>query len=126
MFLGGGLMLHPARSAIVGHVTGVGHNATLDYRAVNIGGVDDGLIHMHDRGVIGKRSTAPLAAGKSDATVAEAVVHTAVVADMGAPIAVIKAVMAIGPAPVGRRPQCTLVGSRNPGSGHPIVVSIVI
>jgi hypothetical protein len=60
--------------------------------------------HVHDRGVIGKDSAAPLAAGKADAPVAEAVVHAAVVAHVRTPIARMEDVHAVLPAPVVRRP----------------------
>jgi hypothetical protein len=121
-----GGVLDATRTAVVGYVTGIGHNAALDNRAINVGGMDDGFIHMDYCCVVSKGSAAPLAAGKADASITEAVVHAAVVADVAAPIAVIKAVSAVVPAPIGRRPQRAHVGSWNPSSGDPVVVTIVI
>ena len=121
-----GLVLNAVRTPVVGHMAGIGNDVPLHDRPVNVGGVDDVLIHMHDGGVIGKGAAAPLAAGKTDAPIAVAVVHAAVVADVVAPIAVIEAIVAVGPAPVGRRPQRAWIGSRNPGAGNPVVVPIAI
>jgi hypothetical protein len=126
LLLGSGGVLNATRPAVVGHMIGVGNDAPLHNSPVNVGRVDDGLIHVHDCGVIGKGVAAPLAAGKADASVAAAVVHAAVVADVAAPITVMKPVVAAGPAPVVGGPQRALIGSRNPGAGHPEVVSIVV
>ncbi len=60
--LGSGLMLNPARTAVVSDVTVPGHCISFHNRAVNVSGVDDGLIYVHYRGVIGKLVAAPLAA----------------------------------------------------------------
>jgi hypothetical protein len=121
-----GGVLNATRTAVVGHVMRIGDDASLHHCPINVGSVNNGLIHMHDRGVIGKVATAPLAAGKADAAVAVAVVHAAVVADVAAPIALMEAIVAVGPAPVVGRPQRAFIGSWNPGAGHPVVVSIVI
>ena len=75
-----GGVLNATRTAVVGHVMRIGDDASLHHCPINVGSVNNGLIHMHDRGVIGKVATAPLAAGKADAAVAVAVVHAAVVA----------------------------------------------
>jgi hypothetical protein len=125
--LGGrGRVLNAVRTAVVRHVIGVGHDAPLHNRPVNVGGVNDGLIHMHHRGVVSKVPAPPLAAGKADAPVAGAVVHAAVVANVVAPVAVMEPVPAAGPPPVRRRPQRAAVRSRHPGARHPVVVPIVI
>ena len=118
-FLRRGGVLNAARAAVVGHMIGVGDDPGLHDCRVDVGGVDDGLIHMHDGGVVGERTPAPLAPGKADAAVAEAVVHAPVVANVRAPIAIMEPVMAALPAPIGRGPQRALVGRGNPGAGHP-------
>jgi hypothetical protein len=104
----------------------VGNDTSLHHCPVNVCGVDDVFIHMHDCGVIGKGVAAPLAASKADASIAEAIVDAAVVADVAAPIAAMEGVVTIRPVPVVGRPQRAFIGSRNPGAGHPVVVSIVI
>src|SRR5208282_6383437 len=70
-------------------------------------------------------ASAPLATGKTHAAVTEAVVHAAIVADVRAPIAVMEPEAAAEPAPVTRRPQRAGIRNRNPGAGHPVVVSAV-
>ncbi len=121
-----GGVLNAAGTAVVGHVVGVGDDASLDNRPVNVGSVDHGLIHMDDRGVIGKGAAAPLAAGKADASIAVAVVDAAVVANVAAPIAAMEAVVAVGPVPVVGRPQRALIGSWNPGAGYPVIAALIL
>jgi hypothetical protein len=94
--LGGtGGVLNAAGTAVISYVMGVGDGVPLDNGPVNVGGMDDGLIHMNHCSVIGKGAAAPLAAGKADASIAEAIVDAAVVADMAAPIAAMEAVVAV-------------------------------
>jgi hypothetical protein len=124
--LGSGGVLNATRPAVVRHVIGVGNDPPLHNSLVNVSGVDDGFIHVHDCGVIGKGAAAPLAACKAYATISKAVVHAAVVADVASPIALMEPVLAVGPTPVVGGPQRTLIGSWNPDAGHPEVVSIVI
>ena len=61
-FRGRGGVLNPVRSTIIGNVVTVDDCVLLHNRPVVVGGVDDALIHMHDRGVVGKFVAAPLAA----------------------------------------------------------------
>jgi hypothetical protein len=107
-------------------MTWVGNDASLDYRPVNICGVNYGLVHMHDSGVIGEGAAAPLAAGKSDAAVSEAVIHAAVVADVRPPIAFMEDIAATLPAPIVGGPQKAGLRRRHPGTGNPEVVPIVV
>jgi hypothetical protein len=92
---GAGGMLNAAGTAVVGHAMGIGNDAPLDNCPINISGVDDGPIHMDNRGVIGKGSATPLAAGKAIASIAVAIVDAAVVADVAAPITAMEAVVAV-------------------------------
>src|ERR1035437_1230389 len=124
--LGSGGVLNTAWTAVIGNAVVVDDRVSLHNRPVNVGGMDDGLIHVHDRGVIGKLAAAPLAAGKADAPVAEAVVHAPVVAYVAAPIALMEPILSAGPAPVVGCPQRALIGSRYPCAGHPVVVPVAI
>ena len=99
-----GLVPDPARTAIIGNVVVVDDGVILYNRPVNVSGVDDVFVHTHHRGVIGKGAAAPFAARETDPPVAEAVVHTAIVANVLAPIAVMKPIPAVVPAPVGGCP----------------------
>ena len=120
-----GRVLDSARAAVERCVIGVLDDAFVHDRLIHIGCVNDVHIHLRDRGVIGKTSASPLAAGKAYAPETEAVVHAAVVAHGLAPVAAMKAIPPVVPAPVGRRPQRAAIGSRNPGAGHEIVVAFV-
>ena len=81
----------------------------------------DGDIHVVDRAVVIEVPAAPISALIAEAEVAVAVVHTAVEADVTAPVAAIEAVAVIPIAPVAGRPQSTLVGSLDPCAGHPVI-----
>jgi hypothetical protein len=117
-------MLNATGASTIGNVVIVDDRVGVDDGSVDVDVGDDGLIHAHDRGVIGKLVSAPLAAGKADAHIAEAVIHAAVVADVGTPVALVKSVVAALPAPVGGRPQRTLIGSGHPGTGNPEVAIV--
>ncbi len=61
--------------------------------------------HVHSRAVVEKGTPAPVTAFESNTAIAEAVIHTAVEADMRTPVAHVPGVEAPGPTPVARRPQ---------------------
>jgi hypothetical protein len=122
--LGGGGVLNATRTAAIGNAVRVDDCVSLHNRPINVGGVDDVLIYAHDRGVIGKLATAPLATGKADALVAEAVVHATVVAHVAAPVAPVESVAATVPIPVVGRPERALIGSLYPGAGDPVVIPV--
>ena len=123
---GGRLVLHPAGTAAIGDVVIVDNGIILHNRLVSVGVMDDGFIDARDRSVIAEVIALPLAAGVADAPVAVAVVHATVVAHMAAPVAVMEPVVAAVPVPVVGRPKRTLIGSGNPGAGHPVVVALVL
>jgi len=123
-FLGRGGVLYATRTAAVGNVAVVHDRVSLHNRPVDVGGVNDGLIHAHDRGVVGKLVAAPLAAGEADPPVAKAVVDASVIAYVPTPIATMEPIVAAEPAPIVGCPQRTLIRSHHPGAGHPVVVSI--
>lgn len=121
---GSRIMVNAAGASAIGNVVIVDDGGVVDDRRIDIDVADDGLIHMDDCGVIGKIVTMPFAAREADAHVAKAVIHAAVVTDMGTPVALVKSVMTAFPAPVGGCPQRTLIGGRHPGSGNPEVAVI--
>ncbi len=114
------------RAAAEGHVAVAGDQASIDTLVVLEGGVDVADVHMHDRGVVVEVVAAPLSAGKADAAVTEAIVHAAVVTDVPSPVALMKAIPATFPTPVGGRPQRAFIGSRHPGSGNPEVALVAV
>src|SRR5579863_744519 len=116
-----GLMLDSAGSAVVGNVGVVHDGVVMDDGLVHVGVVDDGRVHVNDCGVIGELAAAPLAAGKADAHVAEAIVDTAVEADVRSPVAFVEEELAAFPTPPGRGPQKADGGRGNPGAGNPVI-----
>ena len=54
-------MLNTSTTTAKSNVPVVGDGVSFDDGAVNVGGVDSGLIHAHDRGVVGELASAPLA-----------------------------------------------------------------
>jgi hypothetical protein len=121
-----GLVLDATGTAVVGNAPVVDNRVSLHNCAVDIGGVNDGLIHAHHRSVIGKLIAAPLAARKADATVAVTVVHAAVVAHVTAPVALMEPVAPTGPAPIMGRPQCAFIGRLHPRTRNPEVIAVPI
>ena len=120
----GGVVVNPARTAAEAHVARVGNDAPVHDSVVCIHRVK-ARAHVHHRGVVGKDSAAPFAAGKADAAVAEAVVHPAVVAHVRSPVAFMEDVLAVFPAPVVGRPQHAGLGRGNPCAGNPVVAAVV-
>ena len=71
---------------------------------VDIGNV---AAHIHHCGVVKKCAAAPFAAAESHAAESKAVVHAAIVANLGCPVTLIKLKEAICPTPVARSPEQT-------------------
>src|SRR5271169_3497975 len=81
-FFVGGTGNNPALATVEGHVRLVADDdGSVD---IDVGDVD--RVHMHHGGVVVERASAPFSATKTDAAVAEAIVHSAVEADVRAPI----------------------------------------
>ena len=95
----GRLMANAVGTAAEGHVTRIGYRVALHYRPIDIGVANDRPVHIDDRSIIGKHATAPLTSGKPDAQITAAIVHPAVVAHLGPPVALVEAIAAVGPAP---------------------------
>jgi len=92
--------------------------------------VDDGvLIHVVDMNaaevidgaVVVEGVTTPVSTLVSESAVAEAIVDSAVEADIVAPISVVEAVAATGESPISRGPQGAHIGRSDPEAGHPVV-----
>jgi hypothetical protein len=72
---------YAARAAVVSHPARIRDSIFSHDRAVDVGVVDDGRVHSHHCGVIRELAAPPHAAREADAHVAEAVIHSAVVAN---------------------------------------------
>lgn len=71
--------------------------------------------------VVPEAAAAPVSAVEAYAEVAEAVVDTAVVANVGAPVACVPEVAAVAVAPVAGGPESAGVGRCDPGARNPLV-----
>jgi hypothetical protein len=98
----------------VGVAVVVGDRAAIDV-------VHDVDVHVVDRAVVVEMPSAPVTTLVAVSRVAKAIVDAAVVADVLTPVAGIIAVGVIPVAPVAGGPERALVGSLNPGAGHPII-----
>jgi len=115
------LHANPAAAAVVANTRHI--SVVDDSRIVDIGHVDVG--HVVDGRIVGKSVMIPVPAEVTDTDVAEAVVHTAIEADVITPIAVVPHIATVVPAPVTRCPERTNVGRQNPGSGHPVIIFVI-
>jgi hypothetical protein len=95
-------------------------------RLVDVGVMNHGPVHIHYSGIVSKMTATPFAAGEADAHVTKSVVHTAVIPNVGSPIALMKEVVSAFKSPVGRRPKKAWLRSRYPGARHPIVAIFAI
>lgn len=93
---------YAARAAVIAHAVSpvVIHN----HRLVDIYIGDAGAVHIHHSAVVVEPAAAPFATTKPFAAITEAVIYTAIEADVRTPIAGIPPVVSIGPTPVTGRP----------------------
>jgi len=78
-------------------------------------------VDVVDRAVVIEVASTPVAALIAAADIAKAVVDTAVVANMRAPVAPIVPIAVVAETPIAGCPQGALVGSLSPDSGNPVV-----
>jgi hypothetical protein len=98
------------------------HSHVSDVRySVVVNVVDDGGVHVIDAAIVVELIAAPIAAFVAAAHVAETIVHSAIEADVRAPVAVIPVIAVARVAPVRRSPKRTNIGRDNPDAGNPIV-----
>lgn len=103
-----------AGAAAVGNMPVVHDGIVLDHCPVDVGVVDIDIVHVDNGGVVDKVMSTPDAANKTNPHVTEAVVHAAVIANVGTPITGMEDIYATGKAPVRRCPQCACIRRRYP------------
>jgi hypothetical protein len=81
--------------------------------------VHHGDVDVVDGAVVVEVASAPVTALVAVANVTKAVIDAAIVADVLAPVAGVKAVGVIPESPVAGGPERALIGSLNPCAGHP-------
>lgn len=93
-----------ARTAVVGYVPIV-HNRVLPHdRVIHVGVMNDGSVYAHHSGVVCKSPVPPLTSDKADSHVPKAVIDSAVVSDLIAPVALMENILSVIPAPPRRSP----------------------
>jgi hypothetical protein len=88
--------------------------------------MNDGGVHVHDRGVVEEAAPLPVSAFKASAHVSESIKNATVEADLFSPVASVPEVKAVAPSPIPRSPQETNFGRENPRARYPVVVAIGI
>ena len=120
-FLRGHGVVDAARATAVGDVIVVDDGVVHDDRVVDVGVVNDGGVYADNVSVICECAATPNAAGETDSHIAEAVVHTAVVADVRAPVAGMPDVKAAAPAPITRGPKSANIWRGHPCARNPVI-----
>src|SRR5207249_7039954 len=97
----------------------------IHHRAIDVRVVNDVGIHMCHSGVVTERVSFPAAAPITVSEVAVTVVNAAIKTDSRSPVALIKEIRAVVPAPPRRCPKQTNRRRGHPDAGDPIVIRIV-
>ena len=119
-FMRRGTYAQSTRTAVEGHVIiHVNHGVV-----VYVGHVH--AADVHDRAVIKERATAPVTALESNTGITEAVVHTAVEADMRTPITAVPAIDTARPTPVPRGPEQAGLRRQHPRTRHPVIAVLAV
>ena len=119
-FMRRGTCTQSTRTAIEGHVIiHVNHSVVVYVRHVH-------ATDVHDRAVIKERATAPVTALESNTGITEAIVHTAVEADMRTPITAVPAIDTARPTPVTRGPEQARLRRQHPGTRHPVIAVLAV
>jgi hypothetical protein len=116
-----GAHLYSALPAVKAHVVAA---TVVVVHAAIINVMHDCDVHIVVRAVVVEMSAAPVAALVAETDIAKAVIDAAIVADVRAPVATVKAVAVIVVAPVAGGPESALVGSLDPPAGHPVVAAL--
>jgi hypothetical protein len=109
-----------AGAAVVTDIIGVVDNDGFIY--IDIANI---AAHIHHCSVVKECAIAPFAAAKSHAAESIAVVHAAIVANLGPPVTLIKLKDTICPTPIARRPKQTRHRWLNPTTRNPVISSSI-
>src|SRR6202795_1967961 len=117
---------HAARATVVAHFV---HRDIVDGDVVHHGlvvrVVNDGGVHIVDRGVVVIPVAVPTAADVTHADVAETVIDAAVESDVRTPVTGVPTVPSADEPPIAGSPQHTHPGRLNPGAGDPVIIVAV-
>jgi hypothetical protein len=98
----------------------------VDYRAVNVGIVDDRGIHTPNCRIIVKGAPFPSSAIETRSIITETIVDTAVEPNMPTPITAVPAIIASAKSPVARRPKKSRFGHFNPDARNPKITILSV
>ena len=118
-FLGGWNRGDAARAAVVAHL---GHHGIAS-RRLAVGVVNDARVEVVYRPVVSECIPRPAPSRESDAGIAEAVVDTAIVADVRTPIPGMEHIHRSGEAPVAGSPKDPRSRRPHPRSRHPVITA---
>src|SRR5947207_15011879 len=105
--------------------TGTVLSHLLIYITIDVGVVNDALVHVRHIGVVTEIVSNPAPAPVTVAGVAIAVINSSVKTDMRSPVTLVKYVSTIVPAPPCRCPKQTDTWRSNPGAWHPIIIVLI-
>jgi hypothetical protein len=95
--------------------------------------VDDGPViyvcdvdrtHIHNCAIVEEASTAPVTTLKTNTSVSEPVVDTAVKADVRPPVSGVPKVHSTDPPPISRRPEHPRLRRQHPRAGNPVIAVV--
>src|SRR5690242_7798196 len=115
-----GTGLNAAASAVEAHA--IGALVVADLVPVSV--MDNVCVDVNDGDVVGEGITHPAAAVIAIAGIAVAVVHPAVEAHFGSPVAVVPYIVAVVPGPVAGGPEQPFGGGLHPGARNPVVAVV--
>lgn len=125
--LGRGFRGHSIRPAVEARMRVIDDGRVVHDGRVHIRGMDDSRVHGYRSRVVRERAATPLTAGEASSAVTKPIVHAAVKANLRSPIPVIKNVSsAVRVAPISRCPEISRLGSCDPCSRNPIIVTFAI
>jgi hypothetical protein len=98
--------------------------SVVDSPAINI--MQVAAAHVIHRAVVVEGAVIPVSALIADSTVAEAIIHAAIKADLCTPVPVVPGVAITAPTPIARCPEQANFRSHHPRTWHPEVALIAI
>jgi len=96
-------------------------SGAVDDRVVDVGVVNHGGVHIGDCGVVMEGAATPFASNKPYAAITEAIINSAIEADVRAPISSVPEVRASAPTPITRSPEEARGRGDHPRARNPVV-----
>ena len=97
----------------------------LGERIIDVGVIDNGLIHARHSGVVLEVVSTPSSAPVAVSGVAITVINASIKADMRSPVTLVKRVCAVVPAPPSRCPKQTDLRWSDPDARDPVIIVVI-